>query len=115
MLWAEIRREDPTVGAVQNTMRRILESYFKILGGVDPKSLDRHFEGADKVVCKSLFSWINAGSHGFEDNLHFAIDAASIENHLRVFKAIFEKSDHGAHYRMMMRELPAELSGGGPT
>ena len=38
MLWAEIRRKDLTVGAVQNTLRRILESYFKILGGVDPKS-----------------------------------------------------------------------------
>lgn len=109
MLWAEIRRKDLTIGAVQNTLRRILESYFKILGGIDPKSLDRHFEGTDKVVCKSLFSWINAGSHGFDDNLHFAVDAASVENHLRVFKAIFEHSTHGAHYRMMMREPLAEL------
>lgn len=109
MLWAEIRRKDLTVGAVQNTLRRILESYFKILGGVDPRNLDRHFEGVDKVVCKSLFAWINAGSHGFDDNLHFAVDDASVENHLRVFKAIFENSEHGAHYRMMMREPPAEL------
>lgn len=113
MLWAEIRRKDLTVGAVQNTLRRILESYFKILGGVDPKSLDRYFEGADKVVCKSLFSWINAGSHGFDDNLHFAVNAASVENHLRVFKAIFEHSTHGAHYRMMMRE-PLEPPLGSP-
>lgn len=115
MLWAEIRRKDLSLGAVQNTLRRILESYFKILGGVDPKSLDRHFEGADKVVCKSLFSWINAGSHGFDDNLFFAVDAASVENHLRVFKAIFEHSMHGAHYRMMMREAPPEELPGAPT
>lgn len=108
MLWSEIRRKDLSVGAVQNTLRRILESYFKILGGVDWRSLDRHFEGADKVVCKSLFSWINAGSHGFDDNLYFAVDAASIENHLRVFKAVFERSTHGAHYRMMMGEVPPE-------
>lgn len=108
MLWAEVRRKDLTVGAVQNTLRRILESYFKMLGGVDLRSLDRHFKGADKVVCKSLFSWINAGSHGFDDNLHFAVDAASVENHLRVFKAIFENSEHGAHYRMMMREQSAK-------
>ena len=108
MLWAELRRTDITIGAVQNTLRRILESYFKILGNVDPKSLDQHFEGADKVVCKSLFSWINAGSHGFDDNLHFAVDATSVENHLRVFQAIFEHSMHGAHYRMMMRESPVK-------
>ena len=115
MLWAEIRRKDLSVGAVQNTLRRILESYFKILGGVDPKSLDRYFEGADKIVCKSLFSWINAGSHGFDDNLHFAVGAASVENHLRVFKAIFEYSTHGAHYRMMMREAPVEELPGEPA
>jgi wobble nucleotide-excising tRNase len=115
MLWAEIRRKDLSLGAVQNTLRRILESYFKILGGVDPKSLDRHFEGADKIVCKSLFSWINAGSHGFDDNLHFAVDAASVENHLRVFRAIFEHSAHGAHYRMMMREANPEELPGAPT
>jgi wobble nucleotide-excising tRNase len=108
MLWADIRRPDQPLGAVQNTIRRILESYFKILGGVDPKSLDRHFVGSDKVVCRSLFSWIDAGSHGFDDNLHFAVDAASVENHLRVFKAIFELSNHGAHYRMMMREAALE-------
>jgi len=108
MLWAEIRRNDLSVGAVQNTLRRILESYFKILGGIDPKSLARHFEGSDKVVCKSLFSWINAGSHGFDDDLHFALDAASVANHLRVFRAIFEHSGHGAHYRMMMREVLPE-------
>ena len=64
--------------------------------------------GSDKVVCRSLFSWINAGSHGFDDNLHFAVDAASVENHLRVFKAIFELSNHGAHYRMMKREAALE-------
>lgn len=103
MLWTEIRRKDLSIGTVQNTMRRILESYFKILGGIDPKSLDHHFEGPDKIVCKSLFSWINAGSHGFDDNLHFSVDSASVENHLRVFKSIFELSQHGAHYRMMMR------------
>ena len=61
-----------------------------------------------------MFSWINAGSHGFDDNLHFVVDAASVENHLRVFKAIFEHSTHGAHYRMMMREPPAEPPLGGP-
>jgi wobble nucleotide-excising tRNase len=110
MLWTEIRRPDQSLGAVQNTLRRILESYFKILGGIDPKSLDRYFHGSDKIVCKSLFSWINAGSHGFDDNLHFALDSGSVENHMRVFKAIFDHSQHGAHYRMMMREaLPEEL------
>lgn len=104
MLWAEIRRPDLSLGAVQNTLRRILESYFKILGDIDPRSLDRHFEGNDKVVCKSLFSWINAGSHGFDDDLHFTVGATSVENHMRVFKDVFEHSKHGAHYKMMMRE-----------
>lgn len=115
MLWAEIRRPDQSLGSVQNTLRRILESYFKILGGIDPKSLDRHFIGPDKVVCKSLFSWINAGSHGFDDNLHFSVDDGSVENHLRVFKDIFDHSRHGAHYRMMMREALSDEPSGEPA
>ncbi|GAC1355833.1 MAG: hypothetical protein NVSMB34_09460 [Variovorax sp.] len=61
-----------------------------------------------------MFSWINAGSHDFDDDLHFALDAASVENHLRVFKAIFEHSAHVAHYRMMMSEPLAELLGSPP-
>jgi wobble nucleotide-excising tRNase len=61
------------------------------------------FEGKEKLTCKSLFSWVNDGSHSAHDDLYISNDS-SVETYLKVFKAIFEKSDHLAHYKMMMGE-----------
>ncbi|MEH6687779.1 MAG: AAA family ATPase [Halopseudomonas sabulinigri] len=102
LLWAEVRRKDTSKLTIQNTLRRILENYFKILGGVDPDKLCAMFEGKEKLICKSLFSWVNDGSHFAHDDLFIAIDDATVDNYLNVFRAIFEKAEHLAHYRMMM-------------
>ncbi|ELQ6614551.1 AAA family ATPase, partial [Escherichia coli] len=45
LLWSEIRRPDINCTTVQNTMRRILENYFKILGGFNVWKLEKHFDG----------------------------------------------------------------------
>ena len=102
LLWAEVRRKDKSKLTIQNTLRRILENYFKILGGVDPDKLCAMFDGKEKLICKSLFSWVNDGSHFAHDDLYIAIDDATVDNYLNVFRAIFEKAEHFAHYRMMM-------------
>jgi wobble nucleotide-excising tRNase len=60
--WAELRKPDPSNSTIQNTVRRILENYFKILGSVDPEMICAMFDGKEKQVCKSLFSWVNAGT-----------------------------------------------------
>jgi len=104
LLWAEIRKPDRSSLTIQNTLRRILENYFKVLGGVDPDSICAMFEGRDRLICKSLFSWINAGSHHVLDDLYISIDDVTVDTYLAVFKAIFEKSKHLAHYKMMMGE-----------
>ena len=104
LLWAEVRRPDRSNHTIQNTLRRILENYFKILGQMDPNAICDKFEGQDKLRCKSLFSWVNYGSHWVDDDLYASIDDSTVDTHLRVFKAIFEKTDHLAHYRMMMGE-----------
>lgn len=108
LLWTEIRRTDRSKLTIQNTMRRILENYFKILGGVDSDKICAMFEGKDKLICKSLFSWINDGSHFASDDLFVSIDDEMIENYLNVFKAIFDKSEHSAHYKMMMGDAFVE-------
>jgi wobble nucleotide-excising tRNase len=102
LLWAEVRRPDKSVLTIQNTLRRIVENYFKILGGVDPDKLCAMFEGKNKLICKSLFSWVNDGSHFAHDDLYIAIDDSTIENYLKVFREIFNKAGHLAHYKMMM-------------
>lgn len=102
LLWGEVRKSDHSSLTIQNTLRRILENYFKILGGVDPDAICAKFEGKEKLICKSLFSWMHEGSHYAYDDLYISIDDALVESYLQVFKAIFERSGHIAHYDMMI-------------
>ena len=102
LLWAEVKKPDRSNLTIQNTLRRILENYFKILGGVDPEKIYRMFEGKEKLICKSLFSWVNEGSHYALGDLYVSTGDTMVEIYLKVFKDIFEKSAHLAHYEMMM-------------
>jgi wobble nucleotide-excising tRNase len=102
LLWSELRRSDRSNSTIQNTLRRILESYFKILGGLDLDQLTGMFDGKEKMICRSLCSWVHAGSHYAYDDLYVSIDDSMVETYLEVFKAIFEKSGHINHYKMMM-------------
>jgi len=110
LLWDEVRRADRSKLTIQNTLRRILENYFKILGGIDLHKLGEKFEGKEKAVCSSLISWINDGSHFAHDDLYVSLDDAQVETCLKVFEDIFKKSDHHAHYRMMMGDAYSPLS-----
>jgi wobble nucleotide-excising tRNase len=102
LLWLEIRKPDCNNLAIQNTMRRILENYFTILGNVNPDSICAHFEGKEKLICRSLFSWVNDGSHFAHDSLYVSIDESMVDNYLNVFRKVFEKTGHLAHYEMMI-------------
>lgn len=104
LLWIEVRNPDRDNLAIQNTMRRILENYFTILGNVNPDDICGHFEGKEKLICRSLFSWVNDGSHFAHDSLYVSIDDSMVESYLSVFKRIFEETKHIAHYNMMMGE-----------
>ncbi|MCH6483608.1 AAA family ATPase [Pseudoxanthomonas sp. LH2527] len=108
LLWAEVRKPERSNLAIQNTLRRILENYFKILGGMEFDQLCSLFEGKEKLICKSLCSWIHDGSHYAHDDLYVTIDDAMVDAYLKVFRAIFGKSGHGAHYRMMMGDAFVE-------
>jgi wobble nucleotide-excising tRNase len=109
MLWAEVRNPQRTKDTIQNILRRILESYFTIFGGVDPDEICGKFDGPERLICNSLFSWVNAGSHHAHDDLYVSIDDSAVESYLQVFKAIFEKSGHLPHYKMMMRDADSEV------
>jgi wobble nucleotide-excising tRNase len=102
LLWAEVRKQDRSNLGIQNTLRRILENYFKILGGMEFDALCAMFDGKEKIICKSLCSWVHDGSHYSHDDLYVSIDDSTVDNYLKVFRRIFDKSGHAAHYRMMM-------------
>jgi wobble nucleotide-excising tRNase len=102
LLWAELKRSERSNLTVQNTLRRILESYFKVYGGIEFDTIAAMFEGEEKLICNALISWIHDGSHYAHDDLYVVIDDAMVDTYEKVFEAIFKKSGHGAHYEMMM-------------
>jgi wobble nucleotide-excising tRNase len=104
LLWAEVRNQSRTNLTIQNTLRRILENYFRILGGVNPDAICDKFEGKDRLICKSLFSWVNDGSHSAHDDLFVSIEDSAVDGYLRIFREIFKRTEHLPHYKMMMGE-----------
>lgn len=110
LLWAELKvadKQQPVT--IFNTLRRILEYYFNVIGGMDYEKCINQFEGEDKIVCKSLISCINDGSHFITDDFVMCYESETMDNYLRVFKLIFEKMNHKDHYNMMMRH-PEDLA-----
>lgn len=102
LLWSEVRNPDRSNITIQNTLRRILENYFTILGNRDKDDIIMRFVGKEKQVCASLYSWVNDGSHSAHDECYVSPHEGQVESYLAVFKRIFEVSGHGAHYDMMM-------------
>ncbi len=108
LLWQEVKQaKENNVSwvSLQNVMRRIIEYYFRILGGFKHNhNLSECFKNIrEQQVCNSFISWFNDGSHGISDDLFVQIQDTSIETYLKVFENIFKITGHEAHYKMMMR------------
>ncbi|GAA7909109.1 AAA family ATPase [Helicobacter pylori] len=108
LLWQEVKQakeNNASWVSLQNVMRRIIEYYFRILGGFEHNhNLSECFENIEeKQVCNSFISWFNDGSHGISDDLFVQSQDISIETYLKVFEKIFKETGHEAHYKMMMR------------
>lgn len=104
MLWSEVKERNLASQTIQNTLRRILEYYFKILGGMSFDEITERFDGEEKLICKSLLTWVNVGSHFIQDDVFAALDESTVEKYLDVFRKIFIKTQHLNHYNMMMGE-----------
>lgn len=104
LLWREIKDWQRNSGiTLQNSMRRIVENYFKILGKLDdPDLVDRFETFEEQQICRSLISWINDGSHTIPDDLYVQTPDDSAERYLAVFKKVFEYTNNIGHYEMMM-------------
>jgi len=103
LLWRELDDIAKINSAtIFNTLRRILEYYFNILGGLDYEDAISKFEGGEQIICKSLVSWVNDGSHFINDDLVVDAEPENVEKYLKVFELIFDKMGHENHYKMMM-------------
>jgi wobble nucleotide-excising tRNase len=103
LLWVDVKKPGGLNHTIQNTLRRIIENYFKIVGSNHRDDVCKEFEGNEQLICGSLFSWVNDGSHSAHEDLYHTIDEQTVEKYLCVFKQIFEKTGHKAHYDMMMQ------------
>lgn len=103
LLWQEVRNPVRSNMTIQNTLRRIVENYFRILGNIDTDDIVNGFSGQEQQICASLFSWVNDGSHNAHDDLYLSMDESMVSRYLDVFKRVFEEHGHHGHYRMMMR------------
>lgn len=103
LLWDEIKDSSHySCKGIFNAMRRILEHYFQIIGGINYEDCISRFDGEDKLICKSLVAYINDGSHSIFDEVMICLDESTIDKYKRVFALIFEKLNHKDHYNMMM-------------
>lgn len=84
-------------------MRRIYETYFKILGKYsDDDILDRFDNVQEKEICRSLLCWINDGSHCVPDDFNIVQGDDITERYYDVFQKIFKVMGHKEHYNMTM-------------
>jgi len=112
LLWNEVRDPQRSKLTIQNTLRRILENYFKILGEIELDKVVDRFEGQEKMICGALLSWAHDGSHNAHDDLYLTSDEETIARYLSVFRKIFELSGQSSHYKMMMKVEADELEAG---
>lgn len=107
LLWEDVKSANLSSISLQNTLRRILENYFTMWGGMGKDEICALFDGRDKLICQSLFSWVNDGSHSIHDDLYINQGELTNETYLRVFRKIFEKANQLGHYEMMAGGQPA--------
>lgn len=109
LLWDEIKDLEKSRGVngksvVFNTMRRILEYYFNIIGELKYDELIEKFEDDEqKELATSLISVINQNSHGITDDFSVIMDEEMVAKYANVFKKVFILSGHESHYNMMMK------------
>jgi wobble nucleotide-excising tRNase len=91
LLWSELKDTESVQRiTIFNTLRRILEYYFNVIGGLDYENCINKFDGEDKLICKSLIAYINEGSHFITDDFVMQYESAAMENYIRVFELIFK-------------------------
>ncbi len=104
LLWQELKGGNlKSHITLQNTMRRIIENYFKLLGKyVDDDIISKFSVKEEQEICRSLLSWVNDGSHSINDDLFIELQDRTIESYKNVFKEIFVNTNQEGHYNMMM-------------
>jgi wobble nucleotide-excising tRNase len=101
-LWAELFQDECSPLTAQNVARRIVETFFGLMGEPKVDEVILSLQGVDLEVARSFLSWANAGSHILFDDETFVNTLATTENYRRVLETIFKCSNYGEHYNHML-------------
>lgn len=109
-LWDEvaIAKSSPHCGKpwLPNVLRRILETYFVDLVGLQNLNyLGEDLPLEEQVMHKALIAWTNTGSHSIIEADDYLPESENTDLWLELFKNVFYKEGNGAHkyhYNMMM-------------
>lgn len=89
-------------------MRRILENYFKFLGGIELDSLIKYFDEDEKIIVSSLIKWTHDGSHYIQEDLYIQQQSEMNEKYFNIFTKIFINSGNEGHLKMMLDKCITE-------
>lgn len=100
LLWQDLYSPDCKPLTAQNVSRRIIETFFKLMGGVKVEDIIKEMGSPEREIARSFLSWANAGSHSPFDDETFINTRTTTERYRNVLQTIFEVagySDHCAH------------------
>lgn len=111
MLWAEYfrgRSANPPPPGLPNTMRRILEYWFTVLGHTKLNEITDGLDlgDVDTALAASLVPWAHDHSHGFLDDARPELSPEQVARYCTVFERIF-RARHSSHWEMMERTVGA--------
>lgn len=106
LLWQNLFSNDCDPLTAQNTSRRIIETFFNLVGMQDINKIILAMKSPDREIAQSLMSWANAGSHNALDEGDIIVNTnESTETYKHVLKKIFAESNYEAHYNEMIKRL----------
>lgn len=92
---------------IQNTMRRIYETFFSNICGLRDAHIAKLFTGERYSFddCMNLIEWLNAGSHSVSMNTYIDLPSDEIIlEYLEIFKEMFRVTGNVGQFERLMRE-----------
>lgn len=106
LLWQNLFCNDCNPLTAQNTSRRIIETFFNLVGISDVNKIILGMKSPDREIAQSLMSWANAGSHNALDEGDIVVNTnETTDAYKHVLKKIFTESNYETHYNEMIKRL----------
>lgn len=101
LLWKDLYRDDCSPLTAQNVSRRIVETFFRLVGGIEPADVISTMEAPDREIARSFMSWAHSGSHSPIDDETFVNTNATTDIYKRVLGLVFENAGYKEHFEKM--------------